>query len=54
MSQFLSGQHQYTIYATIVRLGSGRSTLALGTIGAPVHVTRIDVARRSMSLCSWF
>ena len=40
MSQSFADAHQYSIYAPIVRLGPGRSTLALGTIGAPAHVAR--------------
>ena len=37
LSQCFIEAHQYSIYAPIMRLGPGRSTLALGTIGAPTH-----------------
>ena len=48
ISQFLADQHQYRIYATILRLGSGRSTLALGTIEAPEFLAPKEVAPRCM------
>ena len=41
MSQFSIEPHQYSLYAPIVRLGSGRSTLALGPTGAPAHETQM-------------
>ena len=44
MSQSFAEAHQYSIYSPIVRLGPGRSTLALGTIEAPVHEARKEAA----------
>ena len=40
LSQFSAEPHQYSIYAPIVRLGPGRSTLALGINEASVYEWR--------------